>query len=180
MIYFEITVYFLSIFHDNFVVVMWYMFLMMMLYVICGITVMMVMFILFMKFDYWLLIMFEFYTLVFFFLVGNAGSSYERGSANTFIMVFGFVLGFGVVMSNNMMIIRFVLLILGLAKLPMYGLHVWLPKVHVEASIMGSMVLAGAVLKLGIIYVWNFGGMIIVRVVLLMSVVVIYSVVDGK
>jgi len=153
MIYFEITVYFLSIFHDNFVVVMWYMFLMMMLYVICGITVMMVMFILFMKFDYWLLIMFEFYTLVFFFLVGNAGSSYERGSANIFIMVFGFVLGFGVVISNNIVIIRFVLLVLGLAKLPIYGLHIWLPKVHVEASIMGSMVLAGAVLKLGIIYV---------------------------
>jgi len=62
----------------------------------------------------------------------------------------------------------------------MYGLHIWLPKVHVEASIMRSMVLAGAVLKLGIIYTWNFGGMLIVRVVLLMSVIVICSVVDGK
>lgn len=68
--------------------------------------------------------MFEFYTLLFFFLVSNSGSSYERRSANVFIIVFRFVLGFGVVMSNNIMMIRFVLLILGLAKLPIYGLHV--------------------------------------------------------
>nr|AGN71163.1 NADH dehydrogenase subunit 4 [Dyscophus antongilii] len=36
-----------------------------------------------------------------------------------------------------------------LVKLPMYGLHLWLPKAHVEAPIAGSMVLAGTLLKLG-------------------------------
>jgi len=36
--------------------------------------------------------------------------------------------------------------------LPIYRLHIWLPKVHVEASIVRSMVLAGAVLKLRILY----------------------------
>nr|YP_009701409.1 NADH dehydrogenase subunit 4 [Amolops granulosus]QEQ76307.1 NADH dehydrogenase subunit 4 [Amolops granulosus] len=36
-----------------------------------------------------------------------------------------------------------------LVKLPMYCLHLWLPKAHVEAPIAGSMVLAGTLLKLG-------------------------------
>nr|AGN71226.1 NADH dehydrogenase subunit 4 [Hemisus marmoratus] len=36
-----------------------------------------------------------------------------------------------------------------LIKLPMYFLHLWLPKAHVEAPIAGSMVLAGTLLKLG-------------------------------
>jgi NADH:ubiquinone oxidoreductase subunit 4 (subunit M) len=74
----------------------------------------------------------------------------------------------------------FLLLILGLAKLPMYRLHIWLPKVHVEASITRSIVLAGAVLKLRILYCWNFRGILIVRVVLVISVLVIMSVIDRK
>nr|YP_001382242.1 NADH dehydrogenase subunit 4 [Calotes versicolor]BAF69013.1 NADH dehydrogenase subunit 4 [Calotes versicolor] len=36
-----------------------------------------------------------------------------------------------------------------LIKLPLYGLHLWLPKAHVEAPIAGSMVLAAVLLKLG-------------------------------
>nr|WNH36982.1 NADH dehydrogenase subunit 4 [Centropomus undecimalis] len=36
-----------------------------------------------------------------------------------------------------------------LVKLPLYGVHLWLPKAHVEAPIAGSMVLAGVLLKLG-------------------------------
>jgi NADH:ubiquinone oxidoreductase subunit 4 (subunit M) len=74
----------------------------------------------------------------------------------------------------------FLLLVLGLAKLPMYGLHIWLPKVHVEASITRSIVLAGAVLKLRILYCWNFRRVLIVRVVLVISVLVIMSVIDRK
>nr|QNG56205.1 NADH dehydrogenase subunit 4 [Pediacus taiwanensis] len=34
-------------------------------------------------------------------------------------------------------------------KLPMFFVHLWLPKAHVEAPISGSMVLAGVMLKLG-------------------------------
>nr|YP_002791077.1 NADH dehydrogenase subunit 4 [Tarentola mauritanica]ABZ05715.1 NADH dehydrogenase subunit 4 [Tarentola mauritanica]AFC39606.1 NADH dehydrogenase subunit 4 [Tarentola mauritanica]AFC39619.1 NADH dehydrogenase subunit 4 [Tarentola mauritanica]AFC39749.1 NADH dehydrogenase subunit 4 [Tarentola mauritanica]QBE89395.1 NADH dehydrogenase subunit 4 [Tarentola mauritanica] len=34
-------------------------------------------------------------------------------------------------------------------KIPLYGLHLWLPKAHVEAPIAGSMVLAAILLKLG-------------------------------
>ena len=36
-----------------------------------------------------------------------------------------------------------------LIKLPLYGLHLWLPKAHVEAPVSGSMVLAAILLKLG-------------------------------
>nr|YP_009937367.1 NADH dehydrogenase subunit 4 [Trigonopterus tanimbarensis]QNT26838.1 NADH dehydrogenase subunit 4 [Trigonopterus tanimbarensis] len=34
-------------------------------------------------------------------------------------------------------------------KMPMYFVHLWLPKAHVEAPISGSMILAGVLLKLG-------------------------------
>nr|ARH53943.1 NADH dehydrogenase subunit 4 [Mordellochroa milleri] len=34
-------------------------------------------------------------------------------------------------------------------KVPMFFLHLWLPKAHVEAPISGSMILAGIMLKLG-------------------------------
>nr|YP_009407013.1 NADH dehydrogenase subunit 4 [Typhlatya consobrina]ASA39549.1 NADH dehydrogenase subunit 4 [Typhlatya consobrina] len=34
-------------------------------------------------------------------------------------------------------------------KLPMFTVHLWLPKAHVEAPVAGSMILAGVLLKLG-------------------------------
>ena len=36
-----------------------------------------------------------------------------------------------------------------LAKTPVYFFHLWLPKAHVESPLVGSMVLAGVLLKLG-------------------------------
>nr|YP_009227532.1 NADH dehydrogenase subunit 4 [Notiomystis cincta]AGI51004.1 NADH dehydrogenase subunit 4 [Notiomystis cincta]AIM46896.1 NADH dehydrogenase subunit 4 [Notiomystis cincta]QOD96897.1 NADH dehydrogenase subunit 4 [Notiomystis cincta] len=41
------------------------------------------------------------------------------------------------------------LLIAFMVKAPLYGLHLWLPKAHVEAPIAGSMLLAALMLKLG-------------------------------
>nr|YP_009172382.1 NADH dehydrogenase subunit 4 [Garrulax poecilorhynchus]ALG35741.1 NADH dehydrogenase subunit 4 [Garrulax poecilorhynchus] len=41
------------------------------------------------------------------------------------------------------------LLIAFMVKAPLYGLHLWLPKAHVEAPIAGSMLLAALLLKLG-------------------------------
>nr|BAK42066.1 NADH dehydrogenase subunit 4 [Crenuchus spilurus] len=40
-------------------------------------------------------------------------------------------------------------LIAFLVKMPLYGIHLWLPKAHVEAPVAGSMVLAAVLLKLG-------------------------------
>ena len=36
-----------------------------------------------------------------------------------------------------------------MVKLPVYGVHLWLPKAHVEAPVSGSILLAGLLLKLG-------------------------------
>nr|YP_009708252.1 NADH dehydrogenase subunit 4 [Figulus binodulus]QEV84358.1 NADH dehydrogenase subunit 4 [Figulus binodulus] len=36
-----------------------------------------------------------------------------------------------------------------MVKFPMYFVHLWLPKAHVEAPVSGSMILAGIMLKLG-------------------------------
>ncbi len=44
----------------------------------------------------------------------------------------------------------FTILILAfLVKIPVYFLHLWLPKAHVEAPVAGSIILAGVLLKLG-------------------------------
>nr|YP_010501927.1 NADH dehydrogenase subunit 4 [Ptomascopus plagiatus]UXC94693.1 NADH dehydrogenase subunit 4 [Ptomascopus plagiatus] len=54
---------------------------------------------------------------------------------------------------NNIMINEFMLFIcmimVFLVKMPMYFVHLWLPKAHVEAPVSGSMILAGIMLKLG-------------------------------
>nr|YP_002970989.1 NADH dehydrogenase subunit 4 [Polychrus marmoratus]BAH70469.1 NADH dehydrogenase subunit 4 [Polychrus marmoratus] len=49
--------------------------------------------------------------------------------------------------SNTML--WFACLMAFMVKWPLYGLHLWLPKAHVEAPIAGSMVLAAILLKLG-------------------------------
>nr|YP_009747390.1 NADH dehydrogenase subunit 4 [Aphrodita australis]QII43121.1 NADH dehydrogenase subunit 4 [Aphrodita australis] len=36
-----------------------------------------------------------------------------------------------------------------MVKMPLYSVHLWLPKAHVEAPVAGSMILAGVLLKLG-------------------------------
>jgi len=40
-------------------------------------------------------------------------------------------------------------LIAFLVKVPIFGLHLWLPKAHVEAPVAGSMILAAILLKMG-------------------------------
>uniref|UniRef100_A0AAU7BAA1 NADH-ubiquinone oxidoreductase chain 4 n=1 Tax=Ceuthophilus sp. TaxID=3073481 RepID=A0AAU7BAA1_9ORTH len=47
-------------------------------------------------------------------------------------------------------ILMYVCMILAfLVKMPMFMVHLWLPKAHVEAPVSGSMILAGVLLKLG-------------------------------
>nr|YP_010022727.1 NADH dehydrogenase subunit 4 [Polleniopsis mongolica]QOP39575.1 NADH dehydrogenase subunit 4 [Polleniopsis mongolica]QXG15708.1 NADH dehydrogenase subunit 4 [Polleniopsis mongolica] len=49
----------------------------------------------------------------------------------------------------NYEILYFSLIMAFLVKMPMFLLHLWLPKAHVEAPVSGSMILAGIMLKLG-------------------------------
>lgn len=43
----------------------------------------------------------------------------------------------------------FFMVMVFIVKLPLYGVHLWLPKAHVEAPVAGSIILAGVLLKLG-------------------------------
>nr|WPN85820.1 NADH dehydrogenase subunit 4 [Caiusa sp.] len=49
----------------------------------------------------------------------------------------------------NYDILYFSLVMAFLVKMPMFLVHLWLPKAHVEAPVSGSMILAGIMLKLG-------------------------------
>nr|YP_010586929.1 NADH dehydrogenase subunit 4 [Agria mihalyii]UZZ45800.1 NADH dehydrogenase subunit 4 [Agria mihalyii] len=46
-------------------------------------------------------------------------------------------------------VLYFSLVMAFLVKMPMFLVHLWLPKAHVEAPVSGSMILAGIMLKLG-------------------------------
>nr|YP_006665930.1 NADH dehydrogenase subunit 4 [Leucoptera malifoliella]AER38736.1 NADH dehydrogenase subunit 4 [Leucoptera malifoliella] len=49
----------------------------------------------------------------------------------------------------NFFLLYFSMIFAFLIKMPMYFVHLWLPKAHVEAPISGSMILAAVMLKLG-------------------------------
>nr|YP_009710441.1 NADH dehydrogenase subunit 4 [Pieris naganum]QFZ96397.1 NADH dehydrogenase subunit 4 [Pieris naganum]QOL10516.1 NADH dehydrogenase subunit 4 [Pieris naganum] len=50
---------------------------------------------------------------------------------------------------SNSLILYLSMIMAFFVKMPMYFVHLWLPKAHVEAPISGSMILAGVMLKLG-------------------------------
>nr|AIW64954.1 NADH dehydrogenase subunit 4 [Cyana sp. MT-2014] len=52
-------------------------------------------------------------------------------------------------MNMNTYLLYFSMIMAFLVKMPMYFVHLWLPKAHVEAPVSGSMILAGIMLKLG-------------------------------
>nr|YP_010329897.1 NADH dehydrogenase subunit 4 [Asota paliura]UNP54653.1 NADH dehydrogenase subunit 4 [Asota paliura] len=51
--------------------------------------------------------------------------------------------------NKDLYLLYFSMIMAFLVKMPMYFVHLWLPKAHVEAPVSGSMILAGIMLKLG-------------------------------
>nr|AZL93085.1 NADH dehydrogenase subunit 4 [Amblyjoppa sp. ZJUH_2016002] len=77
------------------------------------------------------------------------------GSMPLFIMILyinqkSFTLMMEFVQLNFLSWYMYMLLMMAfLIKMPLYLVHLWLPKAHVEAPLSGSMILAGVMLKLG-------------------------------
>nr|YP_010350392.1 NADH dehydrogenase subunit 4 [Ixodes hirsti]UOK09873.1 NADH dehydrogenase subunit 4 [Ixodes hirsti] len=74
----------------------------------------------------------------------------------------------------------FYLMVLGfLVKVPMFMLHLWLPKAHVEAPISGSMILAAVLLKLGIYGLYRFNSIYMKELMEMGDLIVVLSLMGG-
>lgn len=69
-------------------------------------------------------------------------------------------------------ILTFVVLVSIIIKLPLFGVHLWLPKAHVEAPVRGSMVLAAVILKFGVYGVYRFFSFLFVFLIFQSSVLI--------
>nr|YP_009339301.1 NADH dehydrogenase subunit 4 [Gmelinoides fasciatus]APL97191.1 NADH dehydrogenase subunit 4 [Gmelinoides fasciatus] len=78
--------------------------------------------------------------------------------------------------SLNNWVFCFFLVMAFLIKFPMYSVHLWLLKAHVEAPVAGSMILAGVLLKLGgyglirMLSIWPSGVSIIGEIFICFSI----------
>lgn len=96
------------------------------------------------------IILYEILRVLMLWWVRSIGRSFERGRAVYYILWYGFTLGFILVSGFDLGVITLLVALIRFSKLPVFGLHQWLPKVHVEATILGSFFLAGIILKMGI------------------------------
>nr|YP_009422193.1 NADH dehydrogenase subunit 4 [Ruditapes decussatus]AJY78598.1 NADH dehydrogenase subunit 4 [Ruditapes decussatus] len=116
---------------------------------------------------------FEFTLVPTFFLILKWGYRPERLQAATYMVIYtvgsslpllmGLMWAWFMTGSDNMLLVKaagglfsmdmkwpWLFMSLGfIVKLPVYGVHGWLPKAHVEAPLSGSMLLAGVLLKFG-------------------------------
>ena len=112
------------------------------------------------------LMFFLFYEIIFIliiFVIVLLGYSYERLIAAYLIIFYSFLFSRPVIMLflifdqlflikawlNYSMIVNYFLIGSFIVKFPIFGFHYWLPVAHVEASTIGSILLAGVLLKLG-------------------------------
>jgi formate hydrogenlyase subunit 3/multisubunit Na+/H+ antiporter MnhD subunit len=90
------------------------------------------------------------------------------------------VLGYSLIGVLEFRVISLYLLLVIVAKLPLFGLHIWLPKVHVEASLLRSVFLAAVILKARSVFYHIIGIELMVMLLVVMAVFLILSYIDGK
>lgn len=112
------------------------------------------------------IIFFFFYEIVFIliiFVIILLGYSYERLLAGYLIIFYSFLFSRPVIILflvfdylflvkfwlNYSSVVSYFLVWSFIVKFPIFGFHYWLPVAHVEASTIGSILLAGILLKLG-------------------------------
>nr|YP_010872870.1 NADH dehydrogenase subunit 4 [Pheidole smythiesii]WGV34059.1 NADH dehydrogenase subunit 4 [Pheidole smythiesii] len=117
-------------------------------------------------------LMFEISLIPTFFLIIYWGVNLERVNAAYYLLLYMLLISFplllyifkmymyGMTMKFSLMVLvmemyefnfwgYMIIYMAFFIKMPMYIVHVWLPKAHVEAPVYGSMILAGILLKMG-------------------------------
>jgi len=151
-----------------------------------------------------LFVFFELVILPLFLLVGIWGSRDRKIYASYLLFIYtlfgstfallGFIIlyfnkgTFSFVYFNNSIflehyqLILFLLLFFGFSvKVPIIPVHIWLPEAHVEAPTVGSVILAGIILKLGfyiyfrlVVFIFSYVINLVLGIIFLIAVLSIY------
>lgn len=94
---------------------------------------------------------------------------------------YSFVIGCVFVSGMDLRMMSLIVGLIGFSKLPIFRLHAWLPKIHVEASMVGSFFLARILLKLRIMFCSLYCFEFILVIIGISGAVVLMMIrVDGK